>query len=131
MSSVFEPVNFTWEGVDYTIPSTSIMRLIAGVEDIITLQEMAQAASTGKVKIAKIAQAFGFCLRFAGAKVEDEDVYKSMFNVTDQQRAISAVRTLLLMMIPRDLQPGTNDRSPKSKPAGRSSSKPRTRRRSA
>lgn len=130
--SIFEPVTFTWEGVDYTIPSDGIMKLIAGVEDIITLQEMALAVNQGKVKIAHIAQAYGLALRYAGCRVTDEQVYKSMFSVSSQQAAIQSVQTLLLMMVPRDLQPTRGEPTKgKSKPAVNGSSNRRTRRRSA
>ena len=102
--SVFEPVTLTWQGKDYNVESDKVMMLIAKIEDIITLSEVYNYAQKGAAPVAKIAMAYGAALRYAGAKVRDDEVYQGLFgNGADSIPA--ALNALLSMMIPpEDLQ---------------------------
>lgn len=130
---MFEPVVFNWKGRDFTIPSDRVMGAIFTVEEIITLQEMAEIQQTKRVNISKISKAYAAVLRYAGADVTHEETYLAMFG-KDQNRAISAVQTLLFMMIPPNslTSPTPVGAAPtgKNRAERRSSPKP-TRRRSA
>ena len=97
--SVFNELNLTWKGADYSVPSDNILRLIAKVEDVITLNELYSYSQKGAAPLAKIATAFGIVLRYAGAKVSDDEVYKTIVT-SGADSAIVATRTLLTMMIP-------------------------------
>ena len=71
--SLFEPVTLTWKGQEYVVKPDQVMYLIAIVEDKITLRQL----SSGDVPFSRTAQAFGAALRYAGAKVNDDEVYLS------------------------------------------------------
>lgn len=146
MSEIFNQVTFSWKGRDFTIPPNRIMGAIASVEEVMTLQEMAASTQTGKVKTARIAIAYAQVLRYAGARgvdsqgnsieATDDEVYAAMFSVEGQSRAMVALQTLLLMMVPKDLIPTSSKEEVqakgKAKPAAASSSSKRpTKRQSA
>lgn len=102
--SVFEPVALTWKGEEYKIESDKVMMLIAKIEDIITLSEVYNYAQKGAAPVAKIAMAYGAALRYAGAKVRDDEVYKGLFG-GGEDSIPAALNALLSMMIPpEDLQ---------------------------
>ena len=78
----FEPVTLSWKDEDFTVPARSQLMLIAKIED-------ALAGDTGDVAIdilfrrkgpphSRLAAAYGAALRYAGAKVTDEEVYLSI-----------------------------------------------------
>jgi hypothetical protein len=98
--SVFEEISLTWEGVEYKIESTKVMGAIARIEEVITLKELGEYAQTGNVPMAKLAMAFASVLRYAGARVQDDQVYSAMFDVDGQNSAMASISTLLTMMIP-------------------------------
>lgn len=129
---MFEPVELSWAGRDFTIPSDRVMGAIAVVEEVVTLAELAGMQETNKISLSKIAKAYASLLRYAGAQVTWEEAYKSMFT-GGQQNAVAAVSVLLYMMIPpKSIDLGTSGTAPVGKkPAGRSSSRSRSKLRSA
>lgn len=106
----WEPTVLTWNGRDYTISANSTMGAIARVEDHITLFELIAAGSSGKPPLAKIAQAYGSLLRYAGARVTDLEVYSAMFGRESGedgmtvQVAIQALNSLQLLMMPPEMR---------------------------
>lgn len=99
--SSFEEVGLTWEGREYVIPADGVLRVIAKVEDVITLGELAVAQK--RIPLAKLATAYGVMLRAAGADVTDEQVYSGMFANGGKdmpRRAMQAALTLQALMIP-------------------------------
>ena len=128
--SLFQPLVLNWEGRDYTIPSDRVMGAIAVVEEVITLGELARVSQSGNVNISKLARAYSVLITYAGAtNASWEVVYKSMFQ-GNQQVALLAVRSLLVMMMP----PGTiqlGEVKPGKAKAGSRSSKRPTKRPSA
>src|SRR5262245_34944655 len=103
--ALFEPIELTWKGLTYKIPSGRVLKAVAKVEEIITLSLMSTAAQAGSVPVAKVAMAYGSVLRFAGAVVEDEEVYEAMMSGgTDGQSTMQLVNGLLVIMIPKRLQ---------------------------
>ncbi len=102
--SVFEPVTLSWKGEDYTVEADRVMMLIAKIEEIITLGEVYNYAQKGAAPVAKISMAYGVALRYAGAKVRDDEVYKGLFS-GGEDNIPKALEVLLSMMIPpEDLQ---------------------------
>ena len=93
--AIFEDVTLTWKGDEFVIPANQLMRLIAKIEDEITIQEL--TASTG-VKLSKLALAYTVALQYAGAKVTNEEVYESLFS--NQSMTATFVTSLLMLMIP-------------------------------
>jgi hypothetical protein len=100
--AIFEQITLTWKGREYVIPPDNVLRCIAMVEDVLPLGVLAQSA-TGDYKLAKLAAAFAVALRYAGAKVTDEEVYSGMFEGQGADLAAKArayVFALQAMMIP-------------------------------
>lgn len=98
--SIFQDITLTWKGKEYVIKGNNVLRLIAQIEDVITLQELLKFAQKGAAPVAKISSAFTLALRYAGVKVSDEEVYASCFGA--QHAAKNATLTLLTMMTPPD-----------------------------
>jgi hypothetical protein len=99
--SIFEDVSLKWNGAEYKVEAGKIMGAIAVIEEVVTLQELAEYATTGKTPLSKLAMAFGSVLRYAGANVKDEEVYAGMFQGAGQNSAIQSLSVLLSMMIPQ------------------------------
>lgn len=104
---LFEEVRLDWGGKAYAIPPDQVMKAIAKVEDVITLVELSRQVATGEYKLVRVAQAYGALLRHAGAPASDEEVYLALFPKKDGDqalRAVSALNTLLVMMVPPSLR---------------------------
>lgn len=97
---IFDPVTLTWKGADFEVAPDKIMGLIARIEEIVTLSEIHAAAQKGGMPLAKLAMAYGACLRYAGAKVDDAEVYASFFAAGGGEAIPAAVQALLMMMVP-------------------------------
>lgn len=99
--SIFEQVQLTWEGKSYEIPPDKVMGAIAVVEEVVTLQDLVTYAQKNSHPMSKMARAYGELLRYAGAKVTDEEVYLGMFPGSDNGGSvIESIGILLTMMIP-------------------------------
>jgi hypothetical protein len=94
--SLFEEVGLRWAGEEYIVPSDKVMGLIEVIEDIITIEEMTRDG----IKRAKLSRAFSAALRYAGAKVTQEQVYESLFGAEKLASTSGAVMGLLALMIP-------------------------------
>lgn len=123
--SLFQPLTLNWEGRDYVIPPDRVMGAIATVEDVITLGELANVSQSGNINISKLARAYSALITYAGAmNASWEVVYKSMFQ-GNQQVALLAVRSLLIMMMPPGtIQLGEVKPQGKAKAGSRSSKRP-------
>lgn len=111
--SIFEPVSFGWKGKTYVVPATEVLRLIAAVEEVITLADL----SASRPPMARLSSAFGIALRYAGATVADEEIYKTIFENGGASVVSSAVNSLISMMIPpstlQDVVVGADKSAPK------------------
>jgi hypothetical protein len=96
---MFNPVVLKWGTETYTVPPNKTLMAIATVENVLTLGELHTFSERRAVPVAHIAQAYGALLRFAGARVTDEEVYAGMFGGGDVD-ANAAVTSLLAMMLP-------------------------------
>lgn len=114
--SIFEPIKLTWDKNVYEIPADKVLGAITRIEDVLTLKEIHDAVSArGAVSISRVAQAYGTVLRYAGAKVTDEEVYADMFvGKADGSTVMNSVQTLLLMLTPPQrpgsVQPGESQK---------------------
>lgn len=108
MTLPFDDYKLSWGDTEYIIPARQIMGAIAKVEQVITLSELQVYFVRGAAPLSLLAQAYGAVLRYAGAKVEDADVYAGMFgNGADDDAATNAAATvktclfgLLELMVP-------------------------------
>lgn len=98
--SIFQPINLKWKGEEYEVAPDRVMQLIAKVEDVITLSEVYTYSQRGAAPVAKIAMAYGVALRYAGAKVRDDEVYQGLFAEGGEGAIPAALNALLSMMIP-------------------------------
>lgn len=90
-----------WKDKDYVIPADQVMMAIGIVEDVITYAEMISAAQTGRWPLQKISRAYGELLRFAGARVSDEEIYEGLFlGGALRDKIVASVNTLMVMMTP-------------------------------
>lgn len=98
---IFEEITLTWKGEEFKIPPDQVMKVLAKVEDVITMVQLHRHRENGDLPLVKISQAYGIALRHAGAHVKDEEIYNEIF-AGDSVRAIAlnAVLTLQMMMIP-------------------------------
>jgi hypothetical protein len=129
MARVFEEVTLTWHGRDYKIPPDQMLRLIAQIEDVVTFGDLAEF-SLGRIKLSKLAQAFGLALRAAGCPVDDDTVFSEMFGAKGErakqirERAQAAIFALQSLMIPPEHLRGEPAKKPEA--AGkRAASSPR------
>ena len=109
--SIFQDVVLSYDGSEYRVKSNDVMRLIAKIEDVITIGEL----TNGNVKFAKLAMAYGEALRFAGANVDDDAVYKAIYTAKGVVSAQDAVSGLLALMIPVDIKPAKKKPTKKKK----------------
>lgn len=94
--AIFEDITLTFGGDEYTIPSNGVMRLIAKIEDVISLQDL-----TGQPKLSRLAEAYTVALVYAGCKkVNTEDVYASLFGDGGRENIQNSITTLIQMMVP-------------------------------
>lgn len=100
MSNAFEETKLLWQGKEYTIPSNRMMGAIARIEDVVTLSELRAFSTRGGAPVGKLAMAYGAMLRYAGADVTDDDVYITLFAGGDQVAIITAIKNVMLMMVP-------------------------------
>ena len=93
--AVFQDVNLQWQGKEHTIKANSVMRVIAEVEQIISVAELAGK----RPPVARIAEAYTMALSFVGVTVDQEEVYEALFD--DGGAAIQgAVMGLIMLMVP-------------------------------
>jgi hypothetical protein len=77
------------------------MGAIARIEDVITLAELQNYSIRGAAPIGKLSMAYAAVLRYAGARVTDEEVYeKSFVGDREQEAMIMAIMNLMKMMLP-------------------------------
>lgn len=103
--AVFEDVVIQWDGRDYTVPEDRVMRLIAKIEDVVTQHELYEYAQRGTMPMGKLSMAYGAALRYAGANVRDDTIYKRILSgEREGNLVIEALNNLLQMMaVPDDL----------------------------
>lgn len=97
--AIFEDITLGFNGEEYTVKHTEVMKLIAVIEDIITLQELTSGTNP---KLSKIAEAYAAALNFAGAKVGWDEVYASLFSEGAAERIPQVLSALVMMMLPPD-----------------------------
>lgn len=75
--SIFKDIELTWRGDTYAIPGTSLLPLIARIEDeAATVFELCAMFAQNKPKATVIGKAIATTLRHLGAKaVDDEEIY--------------------------------------------------------
>jgi hypothetical protein len=128
---MFQPVTLEWKGKAHTVPADRVMGLIAAVEDQVTLAELVTKTQEGRPPQARIAMGYAAALRYAGVKVEDQEVYGTLFaNGASAEHMVKMATGLLMLMIPPDAiaQASAEGNAAGGSTPGKGSSKPRTKR---
>lgn len=96
----FDDIHLEWADRKYTIKRDRVLGAIARVEDVLTLSELSRFHQRGTAPMAKIAMAYGAVLRYAGAKVSDDEVAQGLGEM-NADSVVEAIMGLLLMMAPK------------------------------
>jgi hypothetical protein len=100
---MFAPVELSWADQTYVIPPDRVLGAVAVVEEHLTMAELAQEAQNGRLRLARLSRAFGALLRYAGARITDDEVYAGIFEgdpKTVKERIVTGVNTLMALMVP-------------------------------
>lgn len=103
--SGFDKIELKWKGETYTVESNRVLRLIARVEEVVTVDELVKYAQRQTAPLAKLSMAYGAALRYAGVTVTDEEIFESIFSGNSSAAVTQAVTGLLSMMIPKSSRP--------------------------
>jgi hypothetical protein len=104
--SAFDDIKLGWRGETHVIPARMSLEAIARIEEIITLEELANAAARGAKPSLRLSRAFASVLRFAGAHVTDEEVYTDLFGSGMEilLRTQNLATTLQVIMVPPQIR---------------------------
>ena len=99
---VFDKVELEWKGEKFVVPEGGVLRLIAAIEEHVTLHELTRERG---VPLSRLAMAYAAALHHAGAKnVNVDEVYGALFQTDESGTPAAAIQTtiqgLLMMMIP-------------------------------
>lgn len=99
--SIFDSTTLTWNGQKYHVPASQKLRLIARIEEELTLAELQDYARRKTAPTARLALAFGAALRFAGCEeVDDDEVFAQL--LSGELSINTQVNVLLYMMLPKE-----------------------------
>jgi hypothetical protein len=112
-----DTITLTWNDRKFFIPRDKVMRARQVIENEYSLKELATHAQEGNPHLVRLSVAYGSLLRFAGAQVDDEDVYDGMFAEGVNLGSVAA-DTLLQILIPESMRAGGEE--PQANPTRRS-----------
>ena len=99
----FEDVTLSWKGKDYVVPANKQMGLIRDIEDALEGKNGSVAIDIlfrpSGVPHTRLAAAYGAALRYAGARVTDEEVYLSIHDDIANQSKAQVAGTLRAMIV--------------------------------
>jgi hypothetical protein len=117
-----DTITLTWDDKKYFVIPSKIMRARQAIEAVYPLKELAAHMSEGTPRLVQLSMAFGSLLRFAGANVEDSDIYDGMFG-EDSTLGSDAADLLFKIMIPEKLLAGADGPQANPTPRSKTSSK--------
>lgn len=117
--SGFDKVELKWKGQSYTIEPNRVLRLIARIEEVVTVDELVKYANRQTAPMAKLSMAYGAALRYAGVEATDEEVFESIFTGARGADVTSAITGLLSLMIPKSAQTFSSEVNAVGKPKRR------------
>lgn len=98
---MFEPVTIDWKGKPVIIPASRLLGAIAAVEEAITFNELLGFSQRGAYPAARIAQAYGALLRYAGESVTDNEIYEGIFGDEAATSTVTySMQVLMMLMVP-------------------------------
>jgi hypothetical protein len=118
-----DTITLTWNDRKFFIPRDKVMRARQVIENEYSLKELATHVQEGNPHLVRLSVAYGSLLRFAGAQVDDEDVYDGMFAEGKELGAIAA-DALLQILLPKSMRAGEDGPRANPTPRSKTSSKP-------
>jgi len=101
----FDDVTLGWRGGEFIVPANKMLMLVCKIEDALAGDSGEQALTVlmrrqGPPQ-ARLAQAYGAALRYAGAVVSDDDVYLSLQSElsTGSAEGIAAIQSAVINLI--------------------------------
>ena len=113
-----DTIALTWKNRKYFIPREKVMRARQVIENEYSLKELATHMQEGNPHLVRLSVAYGSLLRYAGARVDDEDIYDGMFSEGEQLGAIAA--DMLLQILVPDSMKNAGGEEPQGNPTPRS-----------
>jgi hypothetical protein len=113
-----DTITLTWNDRKFFIPREKVMRARQVIENEYSLKELATHMQQGNPHLVRLSVAYGSLLRFAGAHVDDEDVYDGMFAEGKELGAIAA-DMLLQILVPESMRKAGGE-EPQANPTHRS-----------
>jgi hypothetical protein len=118
--AIFQEIRLFWEDDEFIIPPDRVLGAVAEIEEIVTLPDLLLMMG-GKMTMARLSRAYGVLLRYAGAKLSDEQVYGGLVKrgETFEQMQIACIALLGVMIPPASLREapasGNVHRAPKAR----------------
>lgn len=88
--ALFQEVRLPWGGRDVVIAPDQVMRAIAMVEEVVTIDKVAKMVASRELKIAKLSEAVANAMRCAGESVTDAEVYAYLVRDNGTHLAVEA-----------------------------------------
>ena len=125
--AIFQEIRLNWDGDEFVIPPDRMLGAVAEIEEIVTLPELVVVLG-GKMTMARLSRAYGALLRYAGAKLSDEQVYGGLVKrgETFEQMQIACIALLGVMIPPQSMQEAPASGNVQRAPRARSSSSKRS-----
>jgi len=95
MSAVVRDVELAWDGKAYTVKPT--MLILNKIEQRVSLAGLVRGLSTDAPPLSHLAFVVGEFLRAAGARVEDDEIYREL--MTGDVQSLLAMRDSILAAI--------------------------------
>jgi hypothetical protein len=95
MSAVFRDVELAWDGKAYTVKPT--MLILNKIEQRVSLAGLVRVLSSDSPPLSHLAFVVGEFLRAAGARVEDDEIYREL--MTGDVQSLLAMRDSILAAI--------------------------------
>ena len=95
MSAIFKDVELSWDGKAYTVKPT--MMILNKIEQRVSLAGLVRGLSSDAPPLSHLAFVVGEFLRAAGARVEDDEIYREL--MTGDVQSLLAMRDSILVAI--------------------------------
>lgn len=106
----FKDFEFDWRGEGLRVPAKGLLLAIDEVEGVVTIGELAEWYTTGRIRYKRLAEAMSVLLRHAGKKESVESLYLVLYGVDEDHPegrvaklhslAMSTILALQSLMVP-------------------------------
>jgi hypothetical protein len=128
--AIFQEIKLFWKEDEFVIPPDRILGAVAEIEEIVTLPDLLLMMG-GKMTMARLSRAYGVLLRYAGAKLTDDQVYGGLVTrgETFEQMQVACIGLLAVMIPPHSVSEAPASGNLLPAPKARSKSSKRSSRR--